>query len=93
LILAGEPGGPGRAANSLLRRADLQRLTVVVQADYYVPSRSAAPRTPRLERNSQPASPARSGSNSSYLSPVELYARTQRGLDDEPKVALLDVRA
>jgi hypothetical protein len=71
----------------------LQRLTVVVQADYYLPGRSAAPRAPRLDRYSQQAAPARSASNSSYLSPVELYARTQRGLDEEPKVALLDVRA
>jgi hypothetical protein len=71
----------------------LQRLTVVVQADYYLPDRSAAPRIARLERNSQQASPARSAANSPYLSPIELYARTQRGLDEEPRVALLDVRA
>jgi hypothetical protein len=71
----------------------LQRLTVVVQADYYLPSRSAPPRAPRLERHSLPAAPPRSASNSPYLSPIELYTRTQRGLDDEPRVALLDVRA
>jgi hypothetical protein len=101
LILAGEPGGPGRAANSLLRSAsglvaggpDLQRLTVTVQADYYLPGRSAVPRAPRLERNSQQGVPLRSATISSYLSPIELYSRTQRGLDEEPRVALLDVRA
>jgi hypothetical protein len=84
----------------LLRRAsdlaaggpDLQRLTVVVQADYYLPGRSTAPRTPRLERSSPQAAPARSATGSSYLSPIELYARTQRGLE-EPRIALLDVRA
>jgi hypothetical protein len=66
---------------------------VVVQADYYLPGRSAAPRAPRLERSSQQAAPARSAASSFHLSPVELYARTQRGLDAEPRLALLDVRA
>jgi hypothetical protein len=30
---------------------------------------------------------------SSYLNPIELYTRTQRGFDDNPRAALLDVLA
>jgi hypothetical protein len=58
-----------------------------------LPGESASPRNPqRLEFVSQHAlsSPA---PVSSYLNPIQLYARTQRGLDDKPKAALLDVHA
>jgi hypothetical protein len=49
-----------------------------------LPGESASP------RDSQRLEPA---PVSSYLNPIQLYARTQRGLDDKPKAALLDVHA
>ena len=72
--------------------------TVVVQADYFFPGESSlSPDQLRLEPGSQPA-PNRPALNhpapvSSYLNPIQLYARTQRGLDDKPRAALLDVHA
>jgi hypothetical protein len=42
---------------------------------------------------SRPATRGRSATISSYLKPIELYMRTQRGLDDAPKAGLLDVLA
>ena len=72
--------------------------TVVVQADYFFPGESSlSPDQLRLEPGSQPA-PNRPALNhpapvSSYLNPIQLYARTQ-GLDNRPKAAaLLDVHA
>jgi hypothetical protein len=67
--------------------------TVVVRADYFFPGDSSLPPGPRrLEPVSQPA-PSRPAPVSSHLNPIQLYARTQRGLDDKPKAALLDVHA
>ena len=72
--------------------------TVVVRADYFFPGESSPPPDPRrLEAVSQPAlnlpAPYRSAAVSSYLNPVQLYARTQV-LDDKPKAAaLIDVHA
>jgi hypothetical protein len=37
--------------------------------------------------------PSRAAKMSSYLNPIELYTRTQRGLKDSSKPALLDVLA
>jgi hypothetical protein len=90
LILAGEPL-PGTTAG-IVNGGPLTRVTIVearsttlvVQADYY-PQDLALP-VPR-------DSAASAGSGSAYLKPVQLYARTQRGLDDRPRAALLDVLA
>ena len=80
--------------------AGLQRLTimaadpdatVVVQADYFMPRDAALSDLPRLEHSRQATPAARSPP--SYLNPLQLYASTQRGLDDEPRTALLDVHA
>jgi hypothetical protein len=76
--------------------------TVVVQADYF--SRAEHPpvdtRLPALPHAASTALQVMNfgtsrlpGSGSSYRSPVELYARTQRGLDTPSKAALLDVLA
>jgi hypothetical protein len=79
--------------------------TVVVQADYY--SRGAArlpavPAVPALEQISSramtvsgtgSAMPKRISAVSFPLSPLQLYARTQRGFDDSRRSALLDVLA
>jgi hypothetical protein len=93
LILAGEPGGPrGRepAGGAALQRVTImtarQESTLVIQADYY--SRDGA-----LPFDSNDAPPSRSAAISSYLNPIELYTRTQRGLEDASKPALLDVLA
>ena len=77
--------------------------TVVVQADYFFPGESSLPPDPRrLEPVSQPAlnhpalnrpAPNHPAPVSSYLNPIQLYARTQE-LDNRPKAAaLLDVHA
>jgi hypothetical protein len=80
--------------------AGLQRLTilaadpdatVVVQADYFMP-RDAAPNPQLLEHSSRQATPG-GRAPSSYLNPLQLYASTQRGLDDERRATLLDVHA
>jgi hypothetical protein len=42
---------------------------------------------------SYPATLGRSVTMSSYLNPIDLYTRTQRGFDHAPKSALLDVLA
>jgi len=82
--------------------AGLQRLTilaadpdatVVVQADYFTPRDAAPPDPLRLEHTSQQATPGARAPLSSYLNPLQLYASTQRGLDDERRAALLDVHA
>jgi hypothetical protein len=39
------------------------------------------------------AATSRNATISSYLNPIELYTRTQRGLNDTPRPALLDVLA
>jgi len=81
-----------------------QDTTVVVQADYYPPD-DALPLGVRLAALAAPAhdAPAADSTNittpsgaakiSSYLNPIELYTRTQRGLKDASKPALLDVLA
>lgn len=82
--------------------AGLQRLTilaadpnatVVVQADYFMPRDVAPPNPQLLEHSSRQARPAARAPLSSYLNPLQLYASTQRGLDDERRTALLDVHA
>jgi hypothetical protein len=78
--------------------------TVVVQADYLsrddTPSFGSQP--PALQYHSHDAAavmdtssetPRRPASTSFYRTPLQLYARTQRGLEDTPKAALLDVFA
>jgi hypothetical protein len=95
LILAGEPGGArGRPAAS---GAALQRVTiltarrdttVVVQADYFSRDEDAP-----IADAADTATPSGASRISSYLNPIELYARTQRGLKDTSKPALLDVLA
>jgi hypothetical protein len=77
---------------------------VVVQADYF--SRDDAPsfhfQPPALQYSPRDAvavagtnaeATRRAASNSFYRNPLQLYARTQRGLEDAPKPALLDVFA
>ncbi len=82
--------------------AGLQRLTilaadpdatVVVQADYFMPRDDSPSNLPRLEHSSRQGTPAARAPLSSYLNPLQLYASTQRGLDDERRPALLDVHA
>ena len=82
--------------------AGLQRLTilaadphatVVVQADYFMPRDAAPANPPLLEHSSRAATPGARAPLSSYLNPLQLYASTQRGLDDERRAALLDVHA
>jgi len=89
LILAGE-ALPGTTAG-LPARSALQRVTIfgarsattlVVQADYYPQNQPLA-----LMPRDRPAA------GSAYLKPIELYARTQRGLDERPRAALVDVLA
>jgi hypothetical protein len=78
--------------------------TVVVQADYLsrddTPSFGSQP--PALQYVSRDAvaiagtsseTPSRPASTSFYRNPLQLYARTQRGLEETPKAALLDVFA
>jgi hypothetical protein len=76
--------------------------TVVVQADYFsrdehspvgsqLPALPHAPSTALQVMNF--GTNRLPGAASSYRSPVELYARTQRGLDTPSKAALLDVLA
>jgi hypothetical protein len=77
--------------------------TVVVQADYfsrqeYAPAAAELPALPHAASNALQTAPLYFGTTSrslgsSYRNPVELYARTQRGLDTPPKAALLDVLA
>ena len=93
LILAGEPlpgTTPGIVNGGQLTRVTIfearTATTLVVQADYY-PQDLALP----MPRDS--AASAGTGSGSAYLKPVQLYARTQRTLDDRPRAALLDVLA
>jgi hypothetical protein len=66
--------------------------TVVVQADYFTP-RDAAPPNPQLLEQSRQTTPGGRAPLSTYLNPLQLYASTQRGLDDERRAALLDVHA
>jgi hypothetical protein len=81
--------------------AGLQRLTilaadpdatVVVQADYFMPRDAALPDPQLLDHSSRQATPGGRAPLSSYLNPLQLYASTQRGLD-EHRAALLDVHA
>jgi hypothetical protein len=90
LILAGE-SLPGTAAG-LVNSGALKRVTIVearsattlvVQADYYPQSESLPVR--RMS--------ASVGSGSTHSKPIELYVRTQRGLEERPRAALVDVLA
>jgi hypothetical protein len=76
--------------------------TVVVQADYFSrdehsPAGSQLPALPHAASTALEVmnfgTNRLPGAGSSYRSPVELYARTQRGLDTPSKAALLDVLA
>jgi hypothetical protein len=100
----GRPAAGGAALQRMTILATRQDSTVVVQADYF--SRDEAlPFDPRLPEFSPPAydalnadatnsvTPSRAATISSYLKPIELYTRTQRGLTDTSKPALLDVLA
>jgi hypothetical protein len=103
----GGPRGRPAVGGALQRVTILtarQESTVVVQADYF--SRDEAlPFDSRLPALSPPANdaltrdaanytpPSRAATISSYLNPIELYTRTQRGLEDTSKPALLDVLA
>jgi hypothetical protein len=60
--------------------------TVVVQADYYQASTMPALRTNTV-------TPGRSVKISPSSNAIELYARTQRNLNETRKIALLDVHA
>jgi hypothetical protein len=104
----GGPRGRPAASGAALQRVTIltarQDTTVVVQADYYPPE-DALPLGVRLPLLAAPANdaPAADAANtatpggaakiSSYLNPIELYTRTQRGLKDASKPALLDVLA
>jgi hypothetical protein len=46
-----------------------------------------------LANTANSATPSGAAKSSSYLNPIELYQRTQRGLKDSSKPALLDVLA
>jgi hypothetical protein len=86
LIPAGEPAWPARTlpGGAVLRRV------IVVQADY-APSTDV---TPVPARASPPnLLPYDAGTRSSSRSPVEQYARIQRGVGDPSAAALIDVHA
>jgi len=81
-----------RRVTIVAARADT---AVLVQADYETPSaRSGASLNLAPPPAAQPAvlMPVRAAP-STRLGPLELYARTQRGLEENPKAALLDVLA
>lgn len=95
LILASESKKPG--SGLVTNGAALQRVTifearsdttVVVQADYYPQDNGA-----QHHALSLPVQRDRSAPAPFYRNPAQLYARTQRGLDEAPKAALLDVLA
>jgi hypothetical protein len=104
----GGPRGRPAASGPALQRVTILRArqdtTVVVQADYYPPD-DALPLGVRLASLAAPANDAPAADSthlatpggaakiSSYLNPIELYTRTQRGLKDASKPALLDVLA
>jgi hypothetical protein len=85
-------GGAGLQRLTILA-ADPDATTVVVQADYFTPRDASPSELPRLEHSSRQPAPTARSPLSSYLNPLQLYARTQRGLDDERRTALLDVHA
>jgi hypothetical protein len=109
LILAGEPpfGRAGRlvASGTALKRVTILAArpdsTVVVQAEYF--SRDDAPpfdsRPPALSRgavatvSTNSAAASRPASTPFHRDPIQLYARTQRGLDEMPAAPLVDVFA
>jgi hypothetical protein len=104
----GGPRGRPAASGAALQRVTIltarRDTTVVVQADYFSSDEALPPGT-RLAELGAPASdvatadaanfapPTTASRISSYLNPIELYARTQRGLKDASKPALLDVLA
>jgi hypothetical protein len=55
--------------------------------------RDATPPNPQLLEQSRQTTLGGRAPLSSYLNPLQLYASTQRGLDDERRAALLDVHA
>jgi hypothetical protein len=96
-------GGALKRVTILTARPDT---TVLVQADYFPPNDNGEPAAssalPVLADNSRHAltvaaansrSPSGPTTFSSYLNPIDLYTRTQRGFDANPKAALLDVLA
>jgi hypothetical protein len=62
-------------------------------ANYPPPSRAATSLPATSLAATSLATTSRSATISSYLNPIELYTRTQRGLTDTSKPALLDVLA
>jgi hypothetical protein len=87
---------PGAELKRVTILAARPNSTVVVQADYftreeYAPVRSELPALPHAA-DLHVGTTSR-GTGSSYRNPVELYARTQRGLETASKAALLDVLA
>jgi hypothetical protein len=96
LILASESAALVPSSGPVANGAAFKRVTifearsattVVVQADYYPQDME-----PRAHAMMLPVQCSRPAPTSSYLNGVQLYARTQRGLDDAPK-ATLDVLA
>jgi hypothetical protein len=94
---------PGAELKRVTILAARPNSTVVVQADYfsraeYAPVKSELPALPHAASNALRTAALHFGTTSptlgsSYRNPVELYARTQRGLDTPSKAALLDVLA
>ena len=98
------PGAGGAALKRLTILAARPDTTVLVQADYFPPNDEApaASQLPVLADKSRHALTVAAASSgtlsspttfSSYLNPIQLYTRTQRGFDDNPKAALIDVLA
>jgi hypothetical protein len=94
----------GTALKRVTNLAARPDATVAVQADYFSGDNTPSfhSQSPALQYFSRDAvaiagtnsgTPRRPASTSSYRNPLQLYARTQRGLEDTPKAALLDVFA
>jgi hypothetical protein len=96
------------ASGSALKRVTILAArpdaTVVVQADYFsrddTPSFGAQPpalqyfsHDPVAVAGTNSETPSRPASTTLYRNPLQLYARTQRGLEVTPKAVLLDVFA
>jgi hypothetical protein len=80
LILAGEPP-LGRVGRLVASGTALKRVTVL----------AARPAVPAVSTNSGAA--RRPASTSFHRDPLQLYARTQRSLDEMPTAPLIDVFA
>ena len=99
-------GGPLKRMTILASRPDT---TVVVQADFYSPEEAAPlqSRRPALEHapdfaqasndevvvETNSATLSRPGALTSYLNPIDYYARAQRAFDSPPRAGLLNVHA